>query len=274
MMKKRTAVILIVVAIVATYAVIMWAYYGDPSWSSSSDTASSTEIPADCNVLAFNLNGEIATYLPQDSISETDSVSSADILDGLKLAKENPQIKAVLLSVDSGGGSVVAGEEIANGFKALGKPSAAVIRDLGASAAYWAATGAGRIFASKVSDVGSIGITASYLDNTVANAKDGLTPVAIVSAPYKNEGDPDFPLTAAGKADILASIKKDHEVFVDEVAANRKLDRSKVAALADGRTYVGTDAVDNGLIDGIGSIPEATDYLTQQIGESAQVCWY
>ncbi|MEJ0053983.1 MAG: S49 family peptidase [bacterium] len=63
-------------------------------------------------------------------------------------------------------------------------------------------------------------------------------------------------------------------MFVDEVAANRKLDTDKVAALADGRTYVGTDAVSNGLIDGIGSIPEASDYLTQQIGEQASVCWY
>lgn len=274
-MSKKKIIILIavsvIVTIVATYSVIMWAFYGDPSWGG--ETTADT-IPYDCNVLAFNLNGELATYLPQDGVSETDSVSSAVILDGLKRAKENPQIKAVLLAIDSGGGSVVAGEEIADGLKALGKPSVAYIRDVGASAAYWAATGANKIYASKVSDVGSIGITASYLENTTANARDGLTPVEIVSAPYKNVGDPDFPLSAAGKAEILASIKKDHEVFVDEVAENRKLDRANVAALADGRAYVGTDAVANGLIDGIGNITTASDYLSEQIGEPVSLCWY
>jgi protease-4 len=195
-------------------------------------------------------------------------------VDGILSAKDDDEIKAVILAIDSFGGDAVAGEEVANALKELGKPSVAVVRAVGASAAYWAATGADKIYASKLSDVGSIGVTSSYLDESVKNKKEGYTYNEISSAKYKNLGDPARPLSAEERALLQVDINKAHKVFVQAVVANRRLELSAVEKLANGLTYLGEDALTYGLIDGIGDVQAATKFLEEQIGAPAQVCWY
>src|SRR3989338_10419298 len=120
-----------------------------------------------CNVLAFSIKGYLSTYIPkQPAEQEIDVSSSEDIVDGILLAQNDPEMKAIMLSIDSSGGDGVAGEEIATALESFDKPSVAVIRSIGASAAYWASTGADKIYASKISDVGGIGVTASYLNES------------------------------------------------------------------------------------------------------------
>lgn len=238
----------------------------------NSDNFSSGE----CNVLLFPLNGYLTTYIPADTIDETwaDTTASEDIVDGLMIAQDDPTMKAVLLYVDSGGGDGVAGEEVANALRSFTKPSAAVIRGMGASAAYWAASGADKIYASKISDVGSLGVTASYLDEAVKNEREGYTYNELSSTKYKTLGDPGRALTADERAIILADLKKTHDVFVAAVAANRGLATSTVAALATGLTYLGEDALAKGLVDEIGDLQAALKYLEGEMGEPATVCWY
>ncbi|MFA7170209.1 MAG: S49 family peptidase, partial [Candidatus Paceibacterota bacterium] len=125
-----------------------------------------------CNVSDLKLQGEIWTYTIE---GESDVSSSEDVVLAIEQAEQDESIKAILLTIDSYGGDVVAGEEIANALKRTQKPTVAVIRGAGASAAYWAATGADRIFASASSDVGGIGVTMSYLDNVKRNEADGFT---------------------------------------------------------------------------------------------------
>lgn len=230
------------------------------------------ELPSSCNVLVLPVNGYLSTYTSVDE--EIDASSSDDVLDALQFAQKQEQIKAVILSIDSYGGDVVAGEEITNALKAFEKPNVAVIRGIGASSAYWAATGADRIFASRISDVGGIGVTASYLDESIKNARDGYTYVELTSTPYKDLGDPSRPLTNNEKSIVIADLKKIHEVFVDDVATNRSLERDAVARLANGLTFIGTDALERGLIDEIGGLTTATKYIEEQIGEKAELCWY
>lgn len=270
MSKTKVAIAIIVVALIAFFA---GAYLFMGDYYEAEDTAT---IPSTCNVLAFAVNGYLATYTSDKTAEELemDAVSSWYIADGMRRAQENPQIKAVLLSVDSSGGDGVAGEEIANTLKALEKPSVAVIRSVGASAAYWAATGADRVFASRISDVGGIGVTASYLDESRKNVQDGYTYVELTSTPYKDVGDPSRPLTAAEKALVISDLKKIHEVFVDDVAANRNIERGEVAKLANGLTVIGTDALQYKLIDELGDFADATDYISKQIGEPVSLCWY
>ncbi len=228
-----------------------------------------------CNVLAFSLKGYLSTYTPaQPADQEVDVSSSEDIVDGILFAQDDPETKAVILSIDSGGGDGVAGEEIARALKSFGKPSVAVIRGVGASSAYWAATGADKIYASKISDVGSIGVTVSYLDESNKNIKEGYTYNELSSAKYKNTGDPSRPLTTEERAIILSDLKKAHNVFVQDVATNRKLEISDVEKLANGLTFVGEDALKYGLIDEIGDFISATKYIEEQIGEKPEICWY
>lgn len=266
--KKKVAVLVTIIALVAFIA-------GAYLFSGDYEELAESTIPESCNVMVFSVKGYLSTYTPlQPAGEEVDVSSSEEIVDGILLAQDTPNIKAVILSVDSGGGDGVAGEEIAHALKSFDKPSVAVIRGLGASSAYWAATGADKIFASKISDVGSIGITASYLDESNKNAKEGYTYTELSSAKYKNVGDPGRPLTTEEKAIVMADLRKAHNVFVQDVASNRELEISAVEKLANGLTFIGEDALKNGLIDEIGDIITATKYVEEQIGEKAELCWY
>lgn len=262
---KSTVAISLIIAIIAFIAGAV-TFMGDYIEENPEDG-----LPLGCNVLVVPVNGYLSTY---QTVEEDDVSTSDDVLDALDLAQSEEQVKAVLLSVDSFGGDGVAGEEIANSLKTFEKPNVAVIRGIGASSAYWASTGADRIFASRISDVGSIGVTASYMDESLKNAREGYTYVELASTPYKDLGDPSRPLNNAEKALLLADIKKMHEVFVDDVAANRSIERDKVAQLANGLTFTGVDALEKGLIDEIGDLATATKYIESQIGEKVEPCWY
>lgn len=278
MLKSKVIGVLAVVAIVVGLVAIGF-QTGFFAYSTTYIGNDDNFFSGECNVLLFPLNGYLSTYIPitvDGAVSEewADATASEDIVDGLMTAQEDPAMKAVLLYIDSPGGDPVAGEEVANALKSFTKPNAAVIRGLGASGAYWAASGADKIYASRVSDVGSLGVTLSYLDEAVKNEREGYTYNELSSTKYKTLGDPGRALTADERAIILADLKKIHDVFVAAVAANRGLATSTVAALATGLTYVGEDALAKGLVDEIGDLPAALKYLEGEMGEEATVCWY
>jgi len=272
MTRKKAVILTISIGVIAFIAGAFLSgdsYEGDLS---SSDQNTNTE---SCNVAAFSIKGYLGTFLVKQPIDqEVDVSSSEDIVYGMLVAENDPQIKAVMVFIDSGGGDGVAGEEISNALKSLSKPNVAVIRTLGASAAYWAATGADKIYASKMSDVGGIGITSSYLDQSSKDAKEGYRYIELTSAKYKDLGDPSRPLTAEEKVIVLADLEKMHNVFVEEVAQNRNLKVADVNKIANGLTFVGLNALNYGLIDEIGDIVSATKHIENQIGEKADICWY
>lgn len=238
---------------------------------------SSDESSESCNVHAINLHGEIATYLPEvtesDSYLNYDMASSEVVASFIEGTNEDPDIKVILIEVDSYGGSPVAGEEIAEAVKASAKPVVAYIREAGASAAYWAVAPADRIFASKNSDVGSIGVTMSYLDNVAQNESEGLSFVQLSSGKYKDAGSPDKTLTKEEQAIFERDLKIIHEYFIQEVSTSRKIPIEKVRAIADGSTFLGAQAKELGLIDDIGGYNEAKTYIEGLIEEDAEVCW-
>lgn len=247
------------------------AYNTDSSEYQDDDTSS-------CNVLGINLHGDLYTYIPEsnddDMLSEKDVVSSEDIMSSLLAADSDESIKAVILEVDSSGGYPVAGEEIANTIKSISKPVIAVIRQSGTSAAYWSIITADKIFASKNSDVGSIGVTISYLENVAKNEKDGLKYVQLSAGKYKDAGSPDKPLTEEEKALIVRDLKIVHENFIQDIADSRNIPIEKVRSIADGSSVLGSKAKELGLIDEIGGYLDAKKYVEEKIGETADVCWY
>ena len=150
----------------------------------------------------------------------------------------------------------------------------AVIREFGASGAYLIASATDKIYASKMSDVGSIGVTSSYLDYSQQNKKEGLIYQQLSSGEFKDAGDPDKELNEKEKEIMMRDVKKVHQIFIEMVAENRNLDIEKVKKLADGSTMLGQDAKENGLIDEIGSIDEAKDWLEKELKIEANVCVY
>ena len=136
-----------------------------------------------CNIAVIPIIGDIIPYAgayEDGSGNEMPpSMNPDDTLATLRWAENDPNILGVLARIDSSGGSPVASEIIANGFKNSSLPVVALIREMGTSGAYLLATGAGTIIASPFSDVGGIGLTLSYLENTAKNSKEGLSKNAL-----------------------------------------------------------------------------------------------
>ena len=236
--------------------------------------------PIDSNVAIVKIRGEIVTYGselvdPESSKTITEDITSADaILNYLNEIEKNNDIKAIIVEIDSGGGSPVASEEITDSLKKSTKPTIAVIREIAASGAYLIATGAKRIYASRLSDVGGIGATISYLDYSQKNKQEGLIYQQLSSGKFKDTGNPDKELTDEERELLMKEIEKSHQIFVEKVAVNRNLDINKIEKLANGSTLLGQDAKDNGLIDEIGNIDNAKDWLRNQLGIEPELCIY
>ena len=264
--------------LIIAFAVLLYLAFESiwPNNEKSSLSDSSNE-QNDCNVIGINLHGELKTYLPNhaenDSFFNYDSVSSEDITGKIKLANEDSNIKAIIVEVDSFGGSIVGGEEIDNAVKNSDKPVIALIRDIGASASLWAISSADRIYASENSTIGSIGVTSSYMSNAKKNEKDGNTYEALSSGKFKDSGSPDKELTNEERALILRDINLAFNNFVKAISLNRNIDIEKVKANADGSTFLGNKAKELGLIDEIGGLPEVEQYLEETTGEKPEICW-
>lgn len=221
-----------------------------------------------CNIAVIPIVGDIIPYAGADedgSGNTPPSTNPDDTLAALHAAEADPNIRGILVRIDSGGGTPVASEIIANGFKHASLPLAALIREAGASGAYLAATGAKTIIASPFSDIGSIGVTMSYLDNSAKNAEDGLRYVSLTSAKFKDYGNPDKPLTADERMLLERDLKIYHSQFVREVAENRNLSIEQVAKLADGSSMPGTLALENRLIDELGDKETARAWFAAQL---------
>ncbi|MFA5745178.1 MAG: S49 family peptidase [Candidatus Paceibacterota bacterium] len=244
----------------------------------SSDTGSDNP---NCNTLGIEIRDCIMTYRPEgaDSIlSSPDSycdtiTSSEEVVWNLSDAADNPKIKAVLLEIDSSGGSPAAAEEISAARKAPGKPSVAWVRENADSAAYWIASSADTIIAGENSDIGSIGVTMSYVDNAKQNIKDGLTYNQLTTGKYKDTGTADRALTVDERSLIQRDLDILLQNFIQVVAINRNLSVAKVTELADGSSMLGKMALENGLIDQLGTKTEVWQKLEAVIGEKPDICW-
>lgn len=235
---------------------------------------------AGCNVVGITVHGCIMTYAPaaDDGTSGVpegcDAMTvSEDVMLTLQEISAHKNIRAVLLDIDSTGGQPQAAFEIEQAVKSSGVPSVAWIRGYGDSAAYWIASAGDTIIASKESDIGSIGVTTSYVDNAKQNVEQGLTYNSISTGKFKDMGSPDKPLTADERAVLEKSLKLTLENFIATVAENRKLPVEKVRALADGSSWLGEEALSLGLIDKLGGYPEVLSHLKETIKAEPVICW-
>lgn len=229
-----------------------------------------------CNIEPVYISG----YITSEGINGSESffgsggdvVYSDDIKKQLDSAKNNDDIKAVLLNINSYGGDAGSAQEIVYALKNLDKPIVAVIRSAGTSAGYWIASVANKIYAYETADIGSIGVTMSYLDETALNAKEGKYFVSLSSGKFKDMGNPDKPITQEEKALMMRDIKDVYNIFLEQVSSYRGVPIDELRKVADGSSMLAKRAKDNQLIDEIGSSYDAIDYISEIIKEKAEVC--
>lgn len=140
--------------------------------------------PQESNVAAIKIQGDIVGYENevQDEYIQTSAESIVNFINDIN---QIDNIKAIIVEIDSPGGYLVPGEEICNALKRTEKSTIAVIKDIGASSAYMIASGTDIIYASKYSEVGSIGVTMSYLDYSEQNKYEGITYQQLSSGEFK-----------------------------------------------------------------------------------------
>ena len=222
-----------------------------------------------CNIAIIPITGDIAPYAGPDLDENGNklplSTNPDDVLFTLRGAENDPNILGLLARIDSNGGTLAASEIISNGFKNSSLPVVALIREIGVSAAYLIATGAKTIIASPFSDVGGIGVTMSYLENTAKNNKEGLIYIPLASAKFKDYGNPDKSLTFDERILLERDLKIFHEHFVKLVAENRNLPVEQIAKLADGSSMPGSLALENKLIDSLGDQETARAWFAEQL---------
>ncbi len=221
----------------------------------------------ECNIAILPIEGVIMPFGNGVEYSEF-VVTPKDVRDYLDLVQEDELfIEGVMFEINSPGGTPVASQDITEQIKALDIPTAALIRDVGASGGYMVASAADRIFASTMSDIGSIGVTMSYVEESEKNAEEGLTYVPLSTGKFKDAGDPNKPLSDEERAYFERELQTVHNEFINIVAINRALPFDEVAALADGSAMVGSRAVEAKLIDQIGGREEVRAYFAEQLGK-------
>jgi len=181
-----------------------------------------------------------------------------------RLADE-PSVKALIVRIDSPGGSVAGGESLHDAIAdvAAKKPVVAVMGGLAASAGYMIAVPANRIFAHEATLTGSIGVLLEAPEFGGLLSKVGVDVQTIVSGPLKNQPSLTAPLSAQGQQVLQGLVTDMYGQFVAMVAAGRRMDPDKVRQLGDGRAYTGRQALQLGLVDAIGGEHDAREWLAK-----------
>jgi len=192
------------------------------------------------------------------------------IIENLRSAERDPSAKAVLLYINSPGGSVVASDEIYRVLKQMTKPVVAYLGDTAASGAYYIACGADKIVAHPASLTGSIGVIVEVPNIEKLMDKLGVEVTVIKSGPFKDEGSLFRGMTEEEKAYWEELVKRVHQMFVEVVAESRHLPKDKVEAIADGRVYLGEEALELGLVDELGSFDDALALAAEMGGISGR----
>ena len=188
------------------------------------------------------------------------------LLREIERASRDRTLRAVIVSIDSSGGSVAGGEGLHAAIarlRAAGKPVVAVMAGTAASAGYMVALPAERIFAREATLTGSIGVLLQSFEASELMARLGLRAETLASGPLKDQPSPFRPLTEEGRAALRNVIDDMQAQFVAKVMQGRNMDEARVRALADGRVLSGRQALAAGLVDAIGGEPEARAWLAE-----------
>ena len=178
----------------------------------------------------------------------------------LRKARKDDSVKAVVLRVDSPGGSSFASEVIRNEvdeLRAAGKPVVVSMSSTAASGGYWISMSADRIMAAPTTITGSIGIFGMFPTFQRSLGALGISTDGVATTPWAGQLRPDREMSAEARTIFQLSINEGYDDFISGVAANRDMSKEVVDSIAQGRIWTGDDALANGLVDELGELEDA-----------------
>lgn len=208
--------------------------------------------------------GDSIAVIHIDDVIQGSSGSSGDpeyVLDQIDQALKDDSVKAIVLRIDSPGGTVAASQEIMLAVRraAKEKPVVTSVGDVCASGAYMVAAQTDEIIASPGSTVGSIGVIMELANVEELLAKIGVKFTTLTYGEYKDAGSMYRSLTETETAMLNAELETIGDQFIADVAEGRGMSEDEVRELATGWAWVGSEALDLGLIDSIGNYDDAID---------------
>jgi len=223
------------------------------------------------------LREDAAAYLPGggDQIARLNVAGfisdDRKVVEALERIGRDTTTRALIVAIDSPGGSVAGGEALHGAITRLAalKPVVAVMGSTAASAGYMVALPTARIFARDSTVTGSIGVILQTFDVSGLMAWLGIRAESLASGRFKANPTPFAPLTEEGRAELMRVVADLHDQFVGMVAAGRRMDAVQVRILADGRVFTGREPARLGLVDAIGGEVEARAWLVAERGVPA-----
>lgn len=193
-------------------------------------------------------------------------LEDADRIKALRQLRDDDRVKAVILAINSPGGTIVGGESLYKIIKEIAKekPVAASMGGVATSGGYMVAIAADRIYAYEGTITGSIGVLLQAAEITELADKIGVNLLTFKTSELKGAPSPFEKVTPAVKDYIQNSLAEAEKVFVNIVAEAREMPIEKVTPLANGGIYLGNEAVTLGLIDAIGDEEDAIEWLKSE----------
>ncbi len=224
--------------------------------------------PKKDRLLVVRLSGMIADRETNPLLSSLGTAAAAGR--ELKKALADTHVRAVLLRINSPGGTVATSQELAEAVEALrraGKPVVASLGDVAASGGYYVAAACDQIVADQGTVTGSIGVIMNMINLSGIESRLGIEPEVVKSGQFKDIGSPHRAPTPEERAVLQSIIMDSYSQFVSAVAEGRHMKEAAVRKLADGRPYSGRQALALGLVDRLGSYEDAIA-LTQQLARA------
>lgn len=214
-------------------------------------------------IAVVHVHGAITHMVPRVPTSRVAGLAA--VTAALRRARRNPRVRAVLLHVDSPGGSALASDLIHREIVRLRekKPIVAYLGDVAASGGYYVAAPCRRIFAQPTTITGSIGVVSVRLIASALAERVGLRPQTVRSAPHADIMSPFRALEADERAMLAAETESIYQSFVGVVAVGRGRATEEIERVARGRVWAGADALRHGLVDEIGGVEQALSCLRE-----------
>ena len=205
----------------------------------------------------ISVEGEIGSEM-------TNTYSRGSIINQIKVASADPNVKAILLSVNTPGGGVYETAEIYNALKNSGKDVYVAMKKQATSGGYYISMAAKKIYANSETTTGSIGVIMSYVSAQKFLNEHGIKQETIRSGDQKAIGGLAEDLPESTRKIYQEQNKEAYDRFVKAIAEGRNMSEDEVKKLADGRTYSGKQAVENKLVDKIGTEDELINLIKEE----------
>lgn len=211
------------------------------------------------HVALIRVTGVITAGKSESGLFSGSSAGSDDLIDQLERARKSREVKAIVLRINSPGGSPAGSEEVYNEIVRVrnsGKKVYTSMADVAASGGYYIASASDKIYADSSTLTGSIGVIWDITDMSGLYKKIGFNPQVVKSGKFKDIGSPNRPLTPDERQLLQGIVMNTYGQFVKAVADGRKLPVAEVKKIADGRVFTGDQAIKVKLVDELGGLHE------------------